>query len=110
MKKIFRLITYGTLSPGQINNHHLDAVSGKWTEGTVKGRLLDEGWGAGLGFPGMVLDDSADYIDVFVLESVTLDEHWYRIDNFEGEGYTRVLTKVNTKDGQLDAYIYVVKQ
>ena len=110
MKKILRLITYGTLSPGQINNHHLDAVSGKWTEGTVKGRLLDEGWSAGLGFPGMVLDDSADSIDVFVLESVTLDEHWNRIDNFEGEGYTRVLTKVNTKDGQLDAYIYVVKQ
>jgi len=56
----------------QLNNYHLDSVSGKWTKGTVKGRLMEKGWGADLGFPRMVLDDSVNCVDVFVLEASNL--------------------------------------
>jgi len=56
----------------QLNNYHLDSVSGRWTKGTVKRRLMEKGWGADLGFPRMVLDDSANCIDVFVLEASNL--------------------------------------
>jgi gamma-glutamylcyclotransferase (GGCT)/AIG2-like uncharacterized protein YtfP len=36
-----------------------------------------------------------------------LAEHWTRLDEFEGEGYERVLTTVKLKDGTaVEAYIY----
>jgi gamma-glutamylcyclotransferase (GGCT)/AIG2-like uncharacterized protein YtfP len=36
-----------------------------------------------------------------------LAEHWARLDEFEGEGYERVLTKAKRKDGAtVDAYVY----
>jgi hypothetical protein len=37
-----------------------------------------------------------------------LDEHWERLDNFEGDGYERVLTDVHLPDeAHAQAFIYV---
>ena len=37
-----------------------------------------------------------------------LDEHWGRLDDFEGDGYDRVLTQVHLGDGEhAEAFIYV---
>ena len=43
---LHRLATYGTLRPGHLNDHQLDGLQGRWLEGYVNGRLVDEGWGA----------------------------------------------------------------
>jgi gamma-glutamylcyclotransferase (GGCT)/AIG2-like uncharacterized protein YtfP len=102
-----RLACYGTLAPGRINHHELAALKGRWKRGTVRGRLLEAGWGSGLGFPGLVLDPLGPAVEVYVFESSHLPDHWARLDEFEGEDYRRIVTKVHTADGESTAWIYV---
>ena len=103
-----RLATYGTLAPGRVNNHQLADLKGTWRQGTVTGRLVEAGWGAELGYPGLILDPSAQPIEVHIFQSLDLPDHWPRLDAFEGAGYRRVITQVRTPDGDLDVSIYVI--
>ncbi|WP_369254730.1 gamma-glutamylcyclotransferase family protein [Geodermatophilus amargosae] len=102
-----RLVTYGSLAPGRPNHSHVAELRGRWFRGTVRGRLVEEGWGAALGFPAMVLDPDGPVVDVQVLESADLPAHWSRLDEFEGPGYERVLVPVATDDGEVEAHLYV---
>lgn len=102
-----RLFVYGTLAPGRPNEHLLADVAGDWEPATVMGTLLREGWGAAVGYPGIVLDEHGEEVDGFLFSSDRLPAHWARLDEFEGEGYERVLTTVKRKDGTtVEAYIY----
>jgi gamma-glutamylcyclotransferase (GGCT)/AIG2-like uncharacterized protein YtfP len=104
---IQRLFVYGTLAPGRPNEHVLAEVPGTWEPATVMGTLLQEGWGAAAAYPGIVLDEHGGEVEGFLFTSESLAEHWARLDEFEGEGYERVLTPVKLKDGTaVDAYIY----
>ena len=103
-----RLATYGTLAPGRVNEHQLAELEGFWRQATVKGRLVELGWGAKLGFPGLILDPAGQEVDVHVFESPDLPDHWPRLDAFEGAGYRRVITQALTEDGDLDVSIYVI--
>jgi gamma-glutamylcyclotransferase (GGCT)/AIG2-like uncharacterized protein YtfP len=76
--------------------------------GKVYGTLVDAGWGAGLGYPALILDPEGSAIDVHVFKSVDLAAHWSRLDNFEGPGYERVVTTVRSPAGDVDAFIYVL--
>jgi gamma-glutamylcyclotransferase (GGCT)/AIG2-like uncharacterized protein YtfP len=105
-----RLATYGTLSPGQMNHHHLSALEGRWQRGTINGWLTEGGWGSALGFPGLVLDPTGPTVEVHLFESEELPEHWSRLDEFEGSGYRRVVTQVCTGEGEIPAYIYVLSE
>jgi len=105
-----RLAVYGTLAPGRVNHHQISALAGKWQRGTVKGKLFSSGWGAALGFPGLILDPLGPSIDVLLFESTDLPEHWARLDEFEGSGYRRVVTAVNTEAGERSAWIYVLAE
>ena len=51
-----RLFVYGTLGPGRPNEHVLGSIDGSWEAASVTGTLHDEGWGAAMGYPGIVLD------------------------------------------------------
>jgi gamma-glutamylcyclotransferase (GGCT)/AIG2-like uncharacterized protein YtfP len=104
-----RLATYGSLAPGRRNHHQLDGLAGRWFRGHVRGTLVDAGWGAGLGYPALVLDPDAAPVEVHVFESADLPAHWSRLDHFEGSGYRRVPTTVSTTMGRLDASIYVLR-
>lgn len=103
-----RLAIYGSLAPGEANNDQLSDLNGDWRQGTVRGRLLEAGWGATIGYPGLILDPSGEIIDVHIFESPDLPNHWSRLDAFEGPGYRRVVTQVSTIDGDLDVSIYEV--
>jgi gamma-glutamylcyclotransferase (GGCT)/AIG2-like uncharacterized protein YtfP len=103
-----RLATYGTLAPGRPNHHQLARLKGQWRQGTVRGRLVKAGWGAALGFPGLILDPSGSVVEVHLFESDDLPHHWARLDAFEGTGYRRTVTQVHTADGGLEAWIYVI--
>ena len=103
-----RLATYGTLAPGRVNNTQLSDLRGIWRQGTIRGRLAEAGWGAALGYPGLILDPDGEPIDVFLFESEDLPEHLARLDAFEGEGYRRVVVDVSTTDGDVRASIYVL--
>ena len=105
-----RLATYGTLAPGRPNHHQLDGLHGRWLAGQVCGTLVDAGWGAGLGYPALILDPDGPAVDVQIFESVDLPAHWSRLDEFEGPGYRRVVTTVRAHAGDVDAYIYVMAQ
>jgi gamma-glutamylcyclotransferase (GGCT)/AIG2-like uncharacterized protein YtfP len=103
-----RLATYGTLGPGRPNHGELRDVPGRWLTGQVRGSLMEAGWGAELGYPGLILDDDGPLIDVDVFESPELPYHWLRLDEFEGPGYRRVAVDVTTVEGVLPASIYVL--
>lgn len=101
------LATYGTLAPGQPNHHQLASLSGVWMTGSVKGRLVNKGWGAALGYPALVPDDAGYRVDVHMFVSSDLPSVWARLDAFEGNEYQRVAIQVDTADGIFDAWIYV---
>ena len=105
-----RLAIYGTLAPGRVNHQQISGLSGNWRRGTVNGKLFASGWGAAHGFPGLVLDPLGVLVDVDLLESTDLPEHWARLDEFEGSGYRRVITTVSTEEGELSAWIYVLAE
>lgn len=102
-----RLFVYGTLAPGRSNEHILADVPGKWERATATGTLFQEGWGAAAGYPGIILDEHGGVVAGLLFSSESLPEHWDRLDEFEGDGYERVLTKVKLEDGTaVEAYVY----
>ena len=104
------LFVYGTLAPGQPNVNILENIGGTWQRATVKGKLIELGWGAELGYPGIVLDKDGELIKGFIFSSDSLDKYWSELDDFEGNEYYRVLTNVFIDDGySINAYIYVLK-
>lgn len=103
-----RLAVYGTLAPGRSNHHQLAGLKGRWRKGTVRGRLFPSGWGAALGYPGLVLDERGEVVEVQLFESPDLPAHWQRLDEFEGTGYQRVTVAVALAEEMLPACIYVL--
>ena len=105
-----RLFVYGTLGPGRPNEHVLGAIDGSWEAASVTGTLREEGWGAAMGYPGIVLDEHGDMIQGFLFSSDKLADHWAMLDAFEGDAYARVLTEVRLDGNRTaDAYIYTLK-
>jgi gamma-glutamylcyclotransferase (GGCT)/AIG2-like uncharacterized protein YtfP len=107
---IDRLASYGSLAPGRVNHHQLAGLKGRWLQGRVHGKLFEIGWGAALGYLGLILDPSGPAVEVQVFESPDIAAHWARLDEFEGAEYRRVLTGVHTAEGVLSTYIYVVAE
>lgn len=104
---IDRLFVYGTLAPGRSNAHVLAGLDGTWEPGTVRGVLFPEGWGAAQGYPGLVLDPSAEPVRGLVFTSAQLAHEWPRIDAFEGAGYRRVVAQVLLDGGgRVPAFLY----
>ena len=106
-----RLFVYGTLQPGGPNEHVMTAIGGDWTRATVKGRLVEGGWGAELGFPGLVIDECGNDIEGYVFSSSALKLHWDYLDAFEGAAYRRVTVAVALQHGEyVDASVYVLTE
>jgi gamma-glutamylcyclotransferase (GGCT)/AIG2-like uncharacterized protein YtfP len=106
-----RLFVYGTLAPGRPNAHVLAPVPGTWEPATIRGHLLPEGWGAAAGYPAVVLDPAGEVVTGLLFSSDALDAHWARLDDFEGDGYTRVPTTATRSDGTtVDAFVYALRR
>lgn len=103
-----RLVSYGTLAPGRENHGQLDGLHGRWLPGRVRGVVGEGTWRSTFGYPVLVLDPDGPVVDVLVFESPDLPDHWDRLDAFEGPGYRRVVTRVDTAEGVLDACVYVL--
>ena len=85
-------------------------IGGTWQTASLKGRLAQAGWGAEMGFPGLVIADDGDAIEGYVFSSENFAAHWAALDEFEGAEYQRVLTQVTLADGSpLDAYVYALR-
>ncbi len=105
-----RLFIYGSLQPGGPNEHVLSHVNGTWQRASVAGRLADEGWGAELGYPALILDNNGQRVDGYVLSSTELDKEWAELDAFEGSEYERIPVDGLLDDGeQAEAYAYALR-
>ncbi|MEM1203438.1 MAG: gamma-glutamylcyclotransferase [Acidobacteriota bacterium] len=106
-----RLFVYGTLSPGRPNHHVVEKIAGTWEAATVQGVLVEEGWGAAFGSPGLVLRADGDEVHGYMLQSPELDEYLPMLDEFEGDEYRRVVGQVRgVNSGEVDAYLYVLSR
>ena len=106
-----RLFVYGTLGLGRPNEHVLSDIGGSWESASVIGFWQNEGWGAEMGYPGLVLDPNGDKIEGFLFSSNKLSAHWKALDKFEGVAYQRVLAEVELADkSSIQAYVYTLRQ
>lgn len=104
------LFVYGTLGPGRPNAHVLENIGGTWQEGSVGGHLLNKGWGAEMGYPGIVLDDNGGRVEGFIFFSDNLADNWHQLDTFEGDEYRRVPVEITTHAGDVvSSWIYMLK-
>ncbi|GAA3397010.1 gamma-glutamylcyclotransferase family protein [Cryptosporangium minutisporangium] len=104
-----RLFVYGSLAPGRPNEHVLADLAGTWEPATIRGHLRKEGWGADLGYPGIVLDERGPEVEGLVFTARSLGEHWERLDEFEGDGYRRVLAAARCPDGRtVSVHVYTL--
>ena len=104
-----RLFVYGTLAPGRVNHRVLESIPGSWETATLRGTLLQEGWGVAMGYPGIVPAEDGEEVEGFVFSSVYLADHWPRLDEFEGEGYQRVSVTVRVNGiHNVEAYVYAL--
>ena len=104
------LFVYGTLMPNCPNGHVLENIVGKFVPATVKGKLIDAGWSASMGYPGIRLDLQEDTIHGFLFYSDNLINHWDFLDEFEGEEFERTPVIVERYDElEVDTYIYTLK-
>lgn len=104
---ITSLFVYGSLAPGEPNEHILSSNKGTWTKGSVRAFLHKQEWGANKGFLGIKLDEAGGLVPGLVFSSPSLKDEWARLDAFEGTDYRRVLVDVLMEDGTLiKSYIY----
>ena len=104
-----RLFVYGTLAPGRRNEHVLAPLGGTWQPATVRGHLRQLGWGAAIGYPGIVLDEDGPEVEGLVFSADELAGFWVELDAFEGDQYQRVLTSARLPDGStVEAFIYAL--
>jgi gamma-glutamylcyclotransferase (GGCT)/AIG2-like uncharacterized protein YtfP len=105
-----RLFIYGSLQPGGPNENVLTAIGGEWEPAVVKGNLVERGWGASIGFPGIVVDESGNDVHGHVFSSSNLNAKWDYLDELEGEEYERVVTSVALRSGEkVQAHVYVLR-
>lgn len=97
------IIIYGSLAPNRPNHSKIEHIKGKWIKGVVKGKLVKEGWGAELGYFGFkhASIDEQKNIEAFILFSDELVNYWSHLDEFEGDGYRRILAKFELENGEV---------
>ncbi|RFS18603.1 gamma-glutamylcyclotransferase [Emticicia sp. C21] len=105
------LIVYGTLAPGKPNHSKIEHIKGEWEKIIVKGKLVKEGWGAELGYYGFThaAPEEQITIEAYVLFSDELPANWQYLDDFEGNGYKRIIAKYELGNGKIGVgYIYAI--
>ena len=110
MKKITNLFVYGTLQKGKQHERILKKINGRWKKGFVNGKLLNLNSGSDYGYPGLKLDKKGSKIYGMIFQSKELKKYIKKIDEFEGNNYRRVISKVFLKDGSIiNSYLYEIK-
>lgn len=107
------LIIYGTLAPDRPNHSVIKHIKGKWQKAVVRGKLENKGWGAELGYYGFehARLEEQEEIEAFVILSDELVANWKYLDEFEGDGYRRILAKYQLDNGEIGfGYIYAINK
>lgn len=107
------LVVYGTLAPGQSNHHIVLHIKGEWRPAVIQGKLEFRDTGPTNSYPAFshTTPELAATIESFVFSSRDLAAHWPLLDEFEGEGYRRILTRYELKNGDFGyGYIYAFNE
>jgi len=97
-----KLVSYGTLSPGQLNHELIADVQGTWEECLIRGDVCSIG---GLTVFSWNPAGQEEKAQLFI--SAELPAAWSRIDTFEGSRYKRRLIPIRTRAGISVANVYV---
>ncbi len=107
------LIVYGTLAPGQSNYHMIAHIRGEWRPAVIRGKLVFLETGPTKGYPAFspAATGHALSIESFVFSSDCLVAHWPALDEFEGEGYRRILIRYEPENGDFGyGYVYALNE
>ena len=86
-------------------------IDGVWEPGVIKGKLVEQGWGARIGYPGLRVCEDGDDVQGFVLSSRDLHSHWDFLDHFEGQEYERTIATVVLSGGKrVQAHVYTLRE
>lgn len=104
------LFVYGTLMPNCPNAFVLEKIVGKFVPAFASGKLIDAGWSAGMGYPGIRLDEGNDTIHGYLFYSDNLINYWDYLDEFEGQEFVRTPITVERFDEiEVETFIYTLK-
>ncbi|MFT4862241.1 MAG: gamma-glutamylcyclotransferase (GGCT)/AIG2-like uncharacterized protein YtfP [Pseudohongiellaceae bacterium] len=104
-----RLFVYGTLRPGESNQHFLAAIPGTWMSASIRGVHFPHGYGATEGYPVIAPTQLGLPIAGMILEAQFTQEQWQTLDDFESEAYKRVLSTAVAANGEeLSVFVYVL--
>ncbi len=81
-----KVYSYTAPGAGQTQRAHYGSHRRQLEEGSVGGSLLNEGWGAEMGYQGIVLDNSGNRVNGFLFRSANLVNHWPTLDAFAARG------------------------
>jgi hypothetical protein len=99
-----KLIVYGSLAPGGVNDFMLAGLSGEWHPCRIRGRM-----GAFLGFKSFRYDPQGPEHPAWLLVSTDLPGALSDLDAFEGEAYDRRIIPARVNGGWVMAQVYVGK-
>jgi len=97
-----KLISYGTLAPGQPNHSLVSDLKGEWDECVIRGALNQD-----QGLSQFSWDPAGSEQNASLFTSGDLPTNWHRIDKFEGARYRRRLVPTKTRTGIAIAYAYI---
>ncbi len=100
-----RLIVYGTLAPGEVNNFLLAGLRGTWERCVIRGRM-----GQWYGFKAFRWDPEGEEHPAWLLTSPALPEKFPELDAFEGEAYQRSIIPAQVEGRRVLAHIYEGKE
>ena len=96
-----RLVSYGTLAPGQRNQQLVADVPGNWEECSIRGLIhVDRGLST------FSWNPVGSEVKASLFSSTDLPTLWHKIDAFEGSGYKRRLIPAKTQAGIVIANVY----
>jgi len=109
MNQSIHVFVYGTLRQHESNHHFLNKAKCMARQAWTNGVLYD----TGQGYPAMVLNkERRVYGEVYEINSLLLKK-LDELEDYEGEGrdnlYDRVVQKIHTDFGLVDAHVYVFK-
>lgn len=108
---MYPLFVYGTLAPNRPNHHIMTPIKdGSWTPAYIYAQLLPNGWGGALGYPAVIPEPIGEHkVRGLIFQSHELDQHWERLDEFEGHAYERIEVEAYLENGEsMKAFVYAL--
>lgn len=103
------LFIYGTLKPGEANEHILQPVEEKFVKATLKGYTFDTEWEKSFGYPGITKGNVKDKINSYLFSSDNLSKYWDDLDAFETHAYKRIKVQVHLTNNTIAiAFVYII--